>query len=112
MKKEMKLPKPVETYIRAINAHDADALQSSFAADAVVKDAGREICGIVAIKEWANQEIFTVNVTLDVIEVAQRDGQTIVRPHQPARSAPDGSLFHDRRRQDLGLNLSVGCKTT
>ena len=78
MKKEMKLPKPVETYIRAINAHDADALQSSFAADAVVKDAGREICGIVAIKEWANQEIFAVNVTLDVIEVAQRDGQTIV----------------------------------
>ena len=42
MKKEMKLPKPVETYIRAINARDADAFQSSFAPEAVVKDAGRE----------------------------------------------------------------------
>jgi len=30
MKKEMKLPKPVETYVRAINARDADAFQSSF----------------------------------------------------------------------------------
>ena len=30
MKKEMKLPKPVETYVRAINAGDAAALQSSF----------------------------------------------------------------------------------
>jgi hypothetical protein len=39
---------------------------------------GREICGIVEIKEWASQEIFAVNVTLDVMEVAERDGQTIV----------------------------------
>ena len=78
MKKELKLPKPVETYIRAINARDTDAFQSSFAPDAVVKDVGREFCGIVEIKEWASQEIFAVNVTLDVMEVAERDGQTIV----------------------------------
>src|SRR5882724_5532917 len=50
----------------------------SFALNAVVKDVGREIRGIAAIKEWANQEIFAVNVTLDVREVAERDGQTIV----------------------------------
>jgi len=25
MKKEMKLPKPIETYIKAVNAHDQDA---------------------------------------------------------------------------------------
>ncbi len=78
MKKEMKLPKPVETYIQAINAHDADAFQSSFAHDAVVSDVGREIRGIAAIKEWANHEIFAVNVTLEVMEVVERDGQTIV----------------------------------
>jgi hypothetical protein len=29
MKKEMKLPKPVETYVRAINASDAAAFQSN-----------------------------------------------------------------------------------
>jgi hypothetical protein len=50
----------------------------SFALNAVVKDVGREIRGIAAIKEWANQEIFAVNVMLDVMEVAQRGGQTIV----------------------------------
>jgi hypothetical protein len=37
----------------------------SLAVNAVVKDVGR---GIAAIKEWANQEIFAVNVTLDVRE--------------------------------------------
>ena len=78
MKKELKLRKPIESYIKAVNTHDSDAFQSSFAPDAVVKDVGREFCGIVEIKEWANQEIFAVNVTLDVMEVAQRDGQTFV----------------------------------
>ena len=78
MKTEMKLPKPIETYIRAINAGDAAALQTRFAADAVVKDVGREIHGIAAIKEWADREIFAVNVALEVKGIVERDGQTIV----------------------------------
>jgi ketosteroid isomerase-like protein len=78
MKNEKALPKPVETYIRAINARDADAFQSSFAQDAVVKDVGREIRGIDAIKKWANHEIFDVNVTLEVMAVVERDGETLV----------------------------------
>jgi len=78
MKKEMKLPKPIESYIRAINAGDADALLSSFAADVVVHDIGRAFRGIAAIKEWANREIFAVNVTLDVMDAVERDAQTIV----------------------------------
>jgi hypothetical protein len=57
MKSEMKLPKPVETYVRATNAGDAPALESSFAHGAVVKDVGREFRGIPAIKEWADHEI-------------------------------------------------------
>ena len=70
MKKELKLPKPVETYIRAINAGDTDAFQSSFAPDAVVKDLGRELRGLAAIRVWADHEIFAVNVTL----LADSDG--------------------------------------
>ena len=78
MKKETKLPKPVENYIRAINGRDADAFLSGFASDALVRDVGREIRGSAAIKEWANNEIFAVNVTLHVVDAAERDGQTIV----------------------------------
>jgi len=78
MKEKAKLPKPVEAYIRAINARDAAAFQSSFAPDAVVKDIGREFRGIAAIKEWAEREIFAVNVTLEVMGATERDGQTIV----------------------------------
>ena len=50
----------------------------SFALNAVVKDVGREIRDIAAIKEWSDREIFAVNVTLDVVETVERDGQTIV----------------------------------
>ena len=45
----MKLSKPIDTYVQAINAGDAAALQSSFADHAVVKDVGREFRGIAAI---------------------------------------------------------------
>ena len=43
-----------------------------------MNDAGREIRGIATIKEWVDHEIFAVNVTLDVVEGVERDGQTIV----------------------------------
>src|SRR6267143_1399148 len=33
---------------------------------------------VPAIKEWAEREIFAVNVTLEIIEAIERDGQTIV----------------------------------
>src|SRR6516162_1873561 len=78
LKNEMKLPRSVETYIRAINAGDAAAFPSSFAHDAVVKDVGREFRGTAAIKKWADREIFAVKVALQVMGVAERDGQTVV----------------------------------
>ena len=46
--------------------------------DAVVKNVGREFRGIAAIDEWASQEVFAVNVALDVIEAGEREGQIIL----------------------------------
>jgi len=78
MKVEMKLPRAIETYLRAINFSNADRFVSSFAEHAVIKGLGPEIRGIAAIKEWADREIFPVNVTLEVNDVAERDGQTML----------------------------------
>ncbi len=78
MKTDGKLPGPIETYVRSINAHDAVALLAAFAPDAVVKDVGREFRGSAAIKEWADQEIFAVNVSLEVMGAIERDGETIL----------------------------------
>jgi len=78
MKSELTLPAPIALYLHATNTHDADAFQSAFATDAVVHDIGREIRGHAAIMAWAKEEIFAVNVTLELLSTAHRDSQTIL----------------------------------
>ena len=72
------MPRPVVNFIRAVNDDDAEAFLSTFASDALVSDVGREFRGTAAIKEWSAREIFDVNVSLDVIDITERDGQTVV----------------------------------
>jgi len=78
MNNEITMPQPIAMFVRAINDHDADAFLSTFTNDAVVTDVAREFRGAAAIKEWSDREIFDVNVTVDVLEVADRDGQTVI----------------------------------
>jgi hypothetical protein len=52
------------------DSHHARGSQSSFAHDAIVKGDGREVRDIAAIREWGERQM--------VLEVAERDGQTIV----------------------------------
>jgi hypothetical protein len=72
------LPQTVAAYIRAINNHDAAAFIALFPDGAVVNDVGREFRGPAAIKAWSDREIFDARVTLEVIDVADRDGETVV----------------------------------
>ena len=69
---------PVRQYLEAIRTRNAEGFAESFAAEAVVNDAGREIRGLTAIRKWAEDEIFAVEVTLEIVEAAQRDGETIL----------------------------------
>jgi|SRR5688572_3609022 len=78
MKEEIKLPKSVETYLQAINTRDAAAFESAFAPNALVTDVGREIRGLSSIGEWARLEIFAVNVSLQLMNAVEREGQTII----------------------------------
>lgn len=73
-----KIPQPIATFFRAVNERDADAFLAAFTSDAVITDIGREFRGTPAIKEWAKSEIFDVNVTLDVVKVAECDGEIVV----------------------------------
>jgi hypothetical protein len=65
-------------YVRATNNHDAATFIALFADGAVVNDAGREFRGLAAIKAWSDREIFDAQVTLEVIDVLERDGATVV----------------------------------
>lgn len=78
MKTTLQLPAPIESYLRGINGRDADAFQSGFADDAIVRDGGREIRGIMAIADWAKHEIFGANVSLELLDANESDHQTII----------------------------------
>jgi ketosteroid isomerase-like protein len=72
------LSAPANAYVQAINKHDAAAFRSLFTNDAVVDDAGREFRGLDAIKDWSDREIFAADVTLDVIDETERDGEAVI----------------------------------
>ena len=69
----------VAEHIRAVNAFDTDAILATFAQDAYVNDNRREIAGIVAIRRWVEKEIVGDKVTIEVRDVIDHYGDTIVR---------------------------------
>jgi hypothetical protein len=72
------LPQIAAAYVRAINNHDAAAFIGCFTDSAVVNDAGREFHGIEAIKAWSDREIMAAQVMLEVLDVADRDGEVTI----------------------------------
>jgi hypothetical protein len=73
------LPPVVAGHIDAVNAHDEDAIVATFAADALVNDAHREFWGTEAIRRWVAREMTGDHVTIDVTDVIEHHGDTIVR---------------------------------
>jgi len=69
----------IADHIAAVNAFDTDAIAATFASDAYVNDNHREITGRDAISRWAEKELAGDKVTMDVREVVDHYGDTIVR---------------------------------
>ena len=72
---QLQLPKPIEIYIAAESADDADALAACFA---TVKDEGRTIQGLSAIKAWKIESKKKYQHSIEPLAVVARDGKTIV----------------------------------
>ena len=69
----------IADHIAAVNAGDTDAIMATFAADALVNDARREFWGAGAIRGWVAKEMTGDHVSIDVTEVIDHYGDTIVR---------------------------------
>jgi hypothetical protein len=74
----IQLPATVAAYVKSINNHDAASYLAQFDDQAIVDDIGREFRGLVEIKAWSEREIFDVQVTLEVLNVADHDGETVI----------------------------------
>ena len=69
----------IAEHIAAVNAGDTDAIMATFADDALVNDARREFWGAQAIRGWVAKEMTGDHVSIDVTEVIEHHGDTIVR---------------------------------
>jgi hypothetical protein len=69
----------IAEHVAAVNAFDVDAVVATFAPDVCVNDARREINGVDAIRAWVIKEMVGDHVTMDVREVIDHYGDTIVR---------------------------------
>jgi len=69
----------IAQHIAAVNAFDTNAIVSTFADDAFVNDNHREFWGIDSIRRWVEKEMVGDKVTIDVREVVDHYGDTVVR---------------------------------
>ena len=72
------LPTPIAIYITAENSGDTEALAECFAENAVVRDEGKTIEGLAAIKQWKAETKKKYQHTVEPLTVAQKDGKIIV----------------------------------
>jgi hypothetical protein len=77
--KNTELTGVVAEHIAAVNAFDLDAIMATFADDAYVNDARREFVGTAAVRRWVEREMVGDHVTIDVREVLDHHGDTVVR---------------------------------
>ena len=69
----------VAEHVAAVNAGDLDAIVATFAEDAYINDARREFRGSAAIGRFIAKEIVGDHIEMDVREVLEHHGDTIVR---------------------------------
>jgi len=72
------LPTPIAIYIAAENRGDTEALAQCFAEDAVVRDEGRTIEGLAAIKQWKVETKKKYQHTIEPLASTQKDGKIMV----------------------------------
>lgn len=73
------LPHPIDLYVQLENSGAVEALSDCFTPDAVVRDEGHTYKGLASIKQWKAETKRKYNHTVAPSEVAQRDGETILR---------------------------------
>jgi hypothetical protein len=108
------LPPTATAYVRSVNNHDAAAFIALFADRAVVNDVGREFRGLATIKAWSDREVFAPQVTLEVIDVADRDGETVVTTKVQGNfdrtGLPDPVVINHHMTSESGKIVGLTCR--
>jgi len=74
----IRLPKPIDIYFASENIHDPAALDTCFAPDATVRDEGKTIEGLAAIKAWRIETGKKYNHIVEPLAISEQDGKVVV----------------------------------
>jgi len=105
---------PSAAYVQSINAHNRAAFNGLFATGAIVNDVGREYRGPAAIKAWSDREVFDAQVTLEVLDVADHDGETVITTKVDGNfdrtGLPDPVIINHHLRAEGGEIIALTCR--
>ena len=73
------LPPPLDIYVSAEASSDVERLADCFASDAVVRDEGRTITGLAAIKAWKKDSKARYQYTLQPLDMIQNHSTVKMR---------------------------------
>jgi uncharacterized protein (TIGR02246 family) len=109
----VQIPRLANEYVEATNNGEPARFLALFADDALVRDAGREHRGREAIRDWSQREIFGAQVTIDVLDVAERDGRTVLTTKVDGNfdrtGLPDPVIIEQRLQFDGDVIRELEC---
>lgn len=76
---QLRLPNPIETFVRAENSGDVESMSECFAPYATVRDEGHYYEGLPAIKSWQAMSRKKYHHTLTPLEIRTSDGTTTLK---------------------------------
>src|SRR5437870_13159239 len=88
------LPRPIQNYIDASNAHDVRSILACFTDDAVVRDENATHRGKIDIERWLRTTIEKYKFQFKPLSAEARDNETIVAV-QISGTFPGSPVTHD-----------------
>ena len=106
----IELPTPIAIYIAAENRGDADAMAKCFAEDAVVRDEGRTIEGLAAIKRWKAGTKKKYRHTVEALALTWEGDKTVLTNRLTGNfpGSPIEGRFVFRLEGDKIASLEIG----
>ena len=106
---DLQLPRPIETYVRAENAGDVEAISECFAPYATVRDEGHYYEGLPAIKNWKTRTKRKYNHTVTPLEISTSNGNATLKAQLSGKfpGSPVTANFHFALVDDQIASLQI-----
>ena len=105
----LELPRLIETYVRAENEGDVEAISECFAPYATVRDDDRYVEGRPAIKDWKARAKRKYERTVTPLEITTSDGSATLKARLSGKfpGSPVTADFHFKLVGDQIASLQI-----